>query len=229
MKTKHAINFSKGLTFAFILALMFVYHNFTLGAWVYLALHGTYGILWLLKDRIYPDKQWQQEVPIAQGIFILFLVCLYWIAPFILISSGTIPSLPLVAAAISLNIFGIFLHYASDAQKYYTLKYQRGLITEGFFARCRNTNYLGEVLIYFSFALLTQHWLPFAILGGFVFGLFVPNMLKKDQSLSRYPGFAEYKNRSGLLFPSLFTPDANSNKPGSNRFEKFIEWKENNM
>jgi steroid 5-alpha reductase family enzyme len=216
VKIKHAINLHKGLTFVLILALMFVYNNFTLAPWVYLALHGTYGIIWLFKDRIYPDKQWQQEAPIAQVVFTFFLVCLYWIAPFILISSATIPSLPLVAAAISINIFGIFLHYASDAQKYYTLKYQRGLITEGFFARCRNTNYLGEVLIYFSFALLTQHWLPFVILGVFVFGVFVPNMLKKDQSLSRYPEFAEYKNRSGLLFPSLFTQaSANSDKTGS--------------
>jgi hypothetical protein len=31
-------------------------------------------------------------------------------------------------------------------------------------------------------------------------------MLKKDQSLSRYPEFADYKARSGLLFPKLFVP-----------------------
>jgi hypothetical protein len=28
-------------------------------------------------------------------------------------------------------------------------------------------------------------------------------MLKKDQSLSRYPEFAAYKNNSGLLFPKF--------------------------
>lgn len=204
MKVKHAINLSKGLTFPFILVLMFFYQNFTLGPYVYLALHGTYGFLWLLKDRIYPDKQWEQQVPITQGIFIFGLVCLYWVAPFVLISSGSIPSLPLVAVAISLNVVGVFLHFASDAQKYFTLKYQPGLITEGFFARCRNTNYLGEIFIYSSFALLTQHWLPFAILVSFISLVFIPNMLKKDQSLSRYPEFAEYKSQSGLLFPKLF-------------------------
>ncbi|MBD2352604.1 steroid 5-alpha reductase, partial [Anabaena variabilis FACHB-171] len=123
MKTKYAINLSKGLTFFFILLLMFVYQNFTIGAWVYLALHGTYGFLWLLKDRIFPDKQWEQPVSVPQGIFIFIVVNLYWIAPFILISSGTVPPLPLVAVAISLNIFGVFLHFVSDAQKYYTLKY----------------------------------------------------------------------------------------------------------
>jgi len=75
-----------------------------------------------------------------------------------------------VAAAISLNIIGVFLHYTADAQKYYTLKYRSGLITEGFFARSRNTNYLGEILIYGSFVMLVQHWLPFLILAAFIAG-----------------------------------------------------------
>ncbi|SRR5579883_1782083 len=212
MKVKHSINLSKGLTFGLILGLMVSYHNFTLGPWVYLALHGTYGFLWLLKDHIYPDKQWEEEISIPRSVFIFALVCLYWIGPFILISRGTVPSCPLVASAISLNILGVFLHFASDAQKYYTLKYRQGLITEGFFERCRNTNYLGEMIIYVSFALLTQHWLPFLVLGGFISTLFIPNMLKKDQSLSRYPEFADYKRRSGLLFPSLLVSKTNNSK-----------------
>ncbi len=204
MKIKHPINLSKATTFIFVLALMVAYQNFTLGPWVYLALHGTYGILWLLKDRIYPDKQWEKEISIFQRIIGFIVVCLYWVAPYILISSGTEPPIPLIAAAISLNIFGVFLHYSSDAQKYYTLKYKSGLITEGFFTRCRNTNYLGEVFIYLSFAMLAQHWLPYLILGGFVTGMFIPNMLKKDKSLSRYPEFAEYKANSGLIIPQLW-------------------------
>ena len=67
MKIKHAINLHKALTAPFVLGLMLLYHSFTLGSWVYLALHGTYGLIWLLKDRIYPDKQWEQEIPIATG------------------------------------------------------------------------------------------------------------------------------------------------------------------
>ncbi|MGB6301676.1 MAG: DUF1295 domain-containing protein [Rivularia sp. (in: cyanobacteria)] len=204
MKLKYPINLHKSTAFIFVLALMVIYENFTIGAWVYLALHGTYGILWLLKDRIYPDKQWQEEIPFWVGILGFFFINLYWVAPFILISSGTIPSPPLIAAAISINILGIFLHFGSDAQKYYTLKYKSGLITEGFFARCRNTNYLGEICIYLGFALLAQHWLPFVILGLFAAGVFVPNMLKKDKSLSRYPEFEEYKANSGLLLPKVW-------------------------
>ena len=204
IKIKHSINLHKGTTLIFVLVLMIAYQNFTLGPWIYLALHGTYVILWLLKDRIYPDKQWEEEIPVIQSIMMFVIIGLYWVAPYILISSGTEPPIPLVAAAICLNIFGVFLHYSSDAQKYYTLKYKPGLITEGFFARCRNTNYLGEMFIYISFAMLAQHWLPFLILGGFFALIFIPNILKKDKSLSRYLEFTEYKTNSGLIIPQLW-------------------------
>ncbi len=211
MKIKHPINLSKGLTSFFVLGLMSVYENFTVTAWVYLALHGTYGILWLLKDRIYPDKSWEEEISIPMVIFIFFLVCLYWVAPFILISKNIVASSPLIGVVVAMNILGVFLHFSSDAQKYYTLKYHSGLITEGFFTRCRNTNYLGEVLIYGSFALLTQHWLPFVILGLFISLLFVPNMLKKDKSLSRYPQFEAYQQVSGLIFPKFLLSKSEKN------------------
>jgi protein-S-isoprenylcysteine O-methyltransferase Ste14 len=208
MKIKHVINLHKALTVFVVFGLMVVYQNFTLGPWVYLALHGTYGGLWLLKDRLYPDKQWEQAISWPFGTVTFVILGLYWVAPVMLIQRGMDLPLPLVAIAVAVNILGIFLHYGSDAQKYYTLKYHPGLITEGFFARCRNPNYLGEILIYASFAILSMHWLPFVILGGFTAAIFVPNMRKKDRSLARYPDFAAYQAKSGLLLPKLWLRSA---------------------
>ncbi|MEL6928453.1 MAG: DUF1295 domain-containing protein [Cyanobacteria bacterium J06600_6] len=204
MKIKHPINLHKSLTFIVVLAMMAIYDNFTLVPWVYLALHGSYGLMWLMKDRLYPDAQWETEVPVSTGIITFVFLLSYWIAPLIIISTGVELSAPIVCLAIATNLFGLFLHYGSDAQKYFTLKYKKGLITEGFFSRSRNPNYLGEILIYLSFAILSAHWLPFVILTLFAALIFVPNMLKKDKSLSRYPEFAAYKERSGLLLPKLF-------------------------
>jgi hypothetical protein len=139
---------------------MLAYGNGSVGAWVYLALHGTYGVLWLLKERIFPDRQWQQAIELPQAIVLFLMLGLYWLAPWLLIASGAVPPLPLLAGAIAINLLGVFLHFASDAQKHFVLKVQPGLIEDGFFARCRNTNYLGEVLIYLSFAMVAMHWLP---------------------------------------------------------------------
>ena len=208
MKIKHPINLHKFLTFAIVLSLMVIYQNFTIAPWVYLALHGTYGIMWLIKDSLYADAQWEEEVSIGTAIVVFLFVGLYWVAPFLLISSGIQPSAPLIAIAIATNIFGVLLHYGSDAQKYFTLKYKKGLITEGFFSRSRNPNYLGEILIYSSLALLSQHWISFAIVGFVIAFVFVPRMRQKDESLSRYPEFAAYKERSGMLLPKLFVNKA---------------------
>lgn len=203
MQLRHVINLHKGSTALVIGALMLAYANASLGAWVYLALHGTYGMLWLVKEWIFPDRQWQQPIGWLPAVGMFLVLALYWLAPFLLISSGAVPPLPLVAGAIALNLLGVFLHFGSDAQKHFVLKLQPGLIDDGFFARSRNPNYLGELLIYLSFALLAMHWLPYAVLAGFAFAVFLPNMRKKDASLSRYPGFAAYQERSGLLLPRL--------------------------
>ena len=138
MKIKHVINCHKFLTFLIILGLMAFYNNFTPLAWIYLSLHGTYGFMWLSKDRLYPDQQWEKEISVAGGIFTFIVLGLYWAAPFIIISEKVTAAAPLISVAIAVNIIGVFLHYGSDAQKYFTLKYGEGLITEGFFSRCRN-------------------------------------------------------------------------------------------
>lgn len=203
MQVRQVINLHKALTPVVVIALMVMHANFSMAAWIYLALHGTYGLLWLLKDRLYPDRQWEQSISWPAALGGIAVLSLYWVAPLLLIASRVSPPAPLIAAAISLNILGVFLHYASDAQKHFTLKLRAGLITEGFFARCRNPNYLGEILIYLSFAMLAMHWLPYAILAGFVLVLFLPNMRRKDASLSRHQDFEAWRAHSGLLLPRL--------------------------
>ena len=205
MQIRHAINLHKGTTVLVILALMVIYGNFTVGPWVYLSLHGTYGLLWLLKDHLFPDRAWNQTITWPFGLVTFAILALYWVAPALLISSGAEPPGWLLAAAITLNITGTCLHYGSDAQKHFTLKANnQQLITEGFFSICRNPNYLGEALTYLSFAMVAMHWIPYLILAAIFIAIFVPNMRRKDASLSRYPGFEAYRARTGLLLPRPF-------------------------
>jgi steroid 5-alpha reductase family enzyme len=86
-------------------------------------------------------------------------------------------------------------------QKHVTLSLQKGLIQDGLWSRCRNPNYFGELLIYAGFSSLAMHWAPLAALALFVGAVWIPNMRKKDRSISRHEGFAEYKKRSKLFIP----------------------------
>ena len=203
MKLNQIINLHKGLTVFVVAGLMVFYKNYSIAAWVYLSLHGTYGILWLLKEKIFPDPYFKEKINLVTSITGFIFLGSYWIAPFILISSQKSVSYPIIAASISINIVGVFLHFASDAQKYFTLQIKKELIKDGFFKNIRNTNYLGEILIYLSFATLSMSYIPFAILALFFFGVFLPRMKKKDKSLTKYASFKEYKRISGLLLPKL--------------------------
>ena len=203
MKLNQIINLHKGLTPFVVLGLMAIYDNFSIPAWIYLSLHGTYGILWLLKEKLFPDPYFKDEMGIAISITGFIFLGSYWVAPFLLISSQKLIPNFILAGCISIYIIGVFLHFASDSQKYFTLKLKKELITEGFFKYSRNTNYLGEILIYLSFAILSMNFIPFIILLIFFVMVFFPRMIKKDKSLEKYEGFDEYKANSGLILPKF--------------------------
>lgn len=202
---KFFIDTHKGSNALAILALMAhfdAWHNET--AWVYLALHGTYGALWITKSRVFPDKQWEQPVPWSTGLATWAFLSLYWVAPY-LITSRDLHAQPwLLGLCVALWGVGIFLHFASDMQKHMHLQLAPGtLLTTGLWGRCRNPNYLGEFLVYLPFCLLGMHWATMVVLGLAVFAIWLPNMIKKDRSLARYPGFAAWRERSWLFVPGV--------------------------
>jgi protein-S-isoprenylcysteine O-methyltransferase Ste14 len=180
-KAAWVINLQKAGCFPFLAFLMWYYADQTpwatsAAAWTYLALHGSYGLVWAIgwvlilgtssPDYPLPDNAW-------------FALCT------------------------ALCILGSILMFGSDAQKYVQLRAKRGLITDGLFRYVRHPNYLGEMMIYGSFALLAWHWLPVLVLGYVWLGLFAVNMVMKEASMSRYPEWAEYKRRSWWLVPGI--------------------------
>lgn len=205
MKQKHFIDTHKGATAFFVLILILVYRQWNNPtALIYLALHGTYGILWVLKSRIFPDRTWEQRVSLGYGLVIWGGLSLYWIAPWLLVARGVQAPAWYLALCVTLYAFGVFLHFSADMQKHTHLKLcPETLITDGIFARTRNPNYLGELLIYGGFGLLAMHWLPLVNLFTWILIVWLPNMRKKDASLARYPEFPAYRERTAQFIPFL--------------------------
>jgi protein-S-isoprenylcysteine O-methyltransferase Ste14 len=204
LKQKYFIDSHKGITFLAVLIMMAVYDQWqNTTAWMYLALHGTYGLLWVLKSRIYPDRQWEQTTGWGYGLIIWGGLTLYWIAPWLLTSQEVQAPTWYLGLCTSLYVFGIFCHFASDMQKHTALNLRPGLITDGMFSRTRNPNYFGELLIYLGFGLLAMHWAPLVVIALFLAVIWIPNMRKKDRSLARYPEFEAYRNQTKLFIPFL--------------------------
>jgi protein-S-isoprenylcysteine O-methyltransferase Ste14 len=204
LKLAWAINLQKAGTLPFVLALMAWYDVWTTTAWIYLALHGSYGLIWLLKDRLFPDPSWEKRITFGGALNAWLLVLgPYWIAPWLIVSQKIEQPPAVLGGAVLLYAVGVVLMAGADAQKYFVLRARPGLIVDGFFARTRNPNYLGEMMLYASFALLAGHWLPWLVLLWVWGGVFLPNMLRKDARMARHPEWAAYRARTGLLLPRL--------------------------
>ena len=118
-KFSWVINFQKGGTFFLLGLLMWYYQNNSAGAWIFLAMHGSYGLVWLLKDLAFPDPNWQKRITIGAGInAFLFVLGPYWLFGWLLISGVSQPDYPLpqyawYALCVSLCILGCVVMMAA--------------------------------------------------------------------------------------------------------------------
>lgn len=151
---------------------------------------------------VFPDPSWQRHVSLIDHLMAFGAVLgPYWYFPYSIMSKRTDASMQLIAFCVSMHTLGCVLMMASDTQKYFTLKIKKGLINNGWFGICRNTNYLGEMMIYGSYAALTQDWISWAILIYVWTLLFGRNMFNKEASIARKKGGKEYMDNSWMILP----------------------------
>ncbi|XP_023330866.1 uncharacterized protein LOC111703215 [Eurytemora carolleeae] len=217
LQLRHAINLSKGLTFPVMFLLILWYNRLTTVTAAYAAIHGSYGVLWLVKEELYRDASWETPCTLGSAVtLVIGMSIMFWTSPYLLITGGegVEPGPIQLCFILTLFIFGNWLHHSSDVQKYFVLQAKRGLITNGLFSRCRNPNYLGEMMIYGSFAGFSinheLYWVPWIYLFIIWSGLFLPSWLAKDKSMSRYKEWSEYTSRSGLILPWPFSVKSNA-------------------
>jgi hypothetical protein len=153
LKLAWVINFQKLATIPLLATFIFKYHNFSAAAWIYTAMQSSYGLVWIIKDLAFPDPSFQRRATVGAGIASFVSVLgWYWVFSWLLISGIATPKYPLPDYAwftlcISLCILGCAIMIASDAQKYFTLRFKRDLITTGMYRFIRHPNYLGEMMI----------------------------------------------------------------------------------
>ncbi len=83
---KHVVNFFKGATFFYVVALMWYYQNFSRAMYLYLALHGSYGMIWIFKDVVFGDKSFDQYAKIGSVVCHILFLSMYWMMAWFLAS-----------------------------------------------------------------------------------------------------------------------------------------------
>ena len=209
IKFNWIINAQKTGTIFVMLLLMKYYNNFSTGAWLYLSLHGTYGLLWFLKDMVYPDKSFQNYLAIIPAILVSLFLLSYWLMGFeIMCGLGDQnPSGKKIFGCFFLFSFGNILMMCSDLQKFIVLKYKKGLIDDFFMKNNRNTNYFGEILVYLTFAIACGRKEGYIMLIIEWISFFGSRIYMKDLRLAKKHGFEKYKKNSYIILFKLFEND----------------------
>lgn len=71
----------------------------------------------------------------------------------------------------------------------------------------RNPNFLGEMMLYSSFAFLVDTYLAFFVLFSIWGTIFVSRIVLKEKSLTQKEGWQKYRNNSYLLLNKFFKND----------------------
>ena len=209
-KTRYIVNFTKGTMLIFCLLLITFSQNFTLRSFLYLSIHGSYGILWLLKEFYFADKSFNREITVGSAVNTSIVLFLYYLIPYVAICYDFERDITYsrIIVVIIFYAVGVFYMLCSDAQKNFTLLIKKGLISNGLFFNTRNPNYFGEILIYLSFGMIAESWGIYFMLVCVWVIMFGMRMLIKDVlSLKKKEGAEEYFKKSYLLFPKIFEND----------------------
>mmetsp|Transcript_21859 Transcript_21859/g.65386 ORF Transcript_21859/g.65386 Transcript_21859/m.65386 type:complete len:245 (+) Transcript_21859:308-1042(+) len=223
-KLSNVVNTMKGLTPFMILLCMLMHRehpyyalrNHT--AWVYFGIHGSYGILWCMKTWTgFGDERWMVYKPLWYLPIALGALSLYWMPIYLICQQGeTAPWME--GISVFLYAIGVFWHYCSDMQKTVFLEQKRSqdsqkisnldrnnVLKDRLWSFSRNPNYFGELLIYSAFCVLAMRWEPFVWLATMVSVYWIPGMLAKDCSLSRFKDeFKHYQKETSFFIPYFF-------------------------
>ncbi|HBE20680.1 MAG TPA: steroid 5-alpha reductase [Cyanobacteria bacterium UBA11149] len=203
-----AINIAKALTILVLIALAIVFGISDFRQILYLCLHVSYCLWWLLEQWFYPLRRQQLfREPVGIGGFIasLLLVGLFYSLPGYLAFVNPDPiSLGVVALALPLFIFGSLINGTADIQKMTAKQYGVGLVKDGIWRFSRNINYFGDLLRYLSFSIVAGSIWAYLV-PVLMALLYIQRIFQKEQSMSqKYQDYEEYAKSSSRLIPFIW-------------------------
>ena len=98
---------------------MYAYNNYSTGMYLYLVLHGSYGIFWVIKDIAFPDSRFDRMASVGSCLATFLFLTLYWFIPVPLAAGLGIsnPSTARIVFLLGLYVSGLVLMLGSDYPK----------------------------------------------------------------------------------------------------------------
>lgn len=203
-----AINTAKILTILLLVAFAVVFGIKDLRQVLYLCLHISYCLWWLLEQWFYPLRRQQifsQSIGTGEFIFcLLFVGVLYTLPGYLAFTNPEPISLTVAAVALPLFIFGSLINACADVQKLTAKQYGAGLVRDGIWHFSRNINYFGDLLRYLSFSVVAGSIWAYAVPASIAL-IYLQRILQKEQSMvEKYQDYQEYQQSSTRLIPFIW-------------------------
>jgi steroid 5-alpha reductase family enzyme len=145
-----AINIAKFITILCLIIFALIYGVHDYRQVLYLCLHISYCLWWLLEQWLFPQRRQQlftEQVSISAFIGILLFVGVFYSLPGYLAFTNTNPIDYLtVAIALPLYIFGSLINTGADVQKMVAKSMGGSLVDDGIWRSVRHINYLASLL-----------------------------------------------------------------------------------
>lgn len=203
-----ALNTAKVLTIFCLLGLAVVYGLSEMRQVIYLCLHISYCLWWLLEQWFYPQRRRQifnEPVNAVGFVAILGFVGILYALPGYLAFINPQPlAFTTVAIALPLYILGSLINTSADVQKTTAKALGASLVQDGIWRFSRNINYFGDLLRYLSFSIVAGS--PWAYLvPGIVALIYSQRVLQKEQTMTeKYPDYPQYQQSTTRLIPFLW-------------------------
>ena len=203
-----AINVAKAITILCLIALALFYGIHDQRQIIYLCLHISYCCWWLLEQWLFPQRRQQiftDKIGLGAFLVVLLFVGVFYALPgyFTFINPNPI-AYSTVAVALPLYIFGSLINSTADIQKMTAKNMGASLVNDGIWRSVRHINYLGDLMRYTSFSVLSGSLWAF-LLPGMIFLLYLQRIFQKEQSMAaKYSEFEAYQQSSTRLFPGIW-------------------------
>jgi protein-S-isoprenylcysteine O-methyltransferase Ste14 len=202
-----AINIAKICTIFLLIAFGFIFGIHDFRQVIYMCLHISYCLWWLVEQWFYPQRRQIFAEPVGVGGFIaslLFIGVLYSLPGYLAFTNPTSLSFITAGIALQMFIFGTLINAIADVQKMTAKQYGAGLVSDGIWRFSRNINYFGDLLRYLSFSVVAGSIWAY-IVPTLIAIIYLQRILQKEKSMpQKYQEYADYQRSSSRLIPFIW-------------------------
>ena len=195
-------------TISFVVLLMWFYKNFSLGAYVFLGVCGSYELIRMAISKAFdlsPKPKYLSAIYLPKDLFFPPMIPI-WTMAYLMISDPNSHSIApeRILWACVISITGETLLMITETQKVIFAKHHKYLPTNGIFQLARNPEFFALFLVTVGIAILVKSTLCWVLLALVDLPVAYLALQRKERGLEKEEGWNTYKQRTWSVVPNVW-------------------------